>query len=307
MAQRKDIIIGGGSSLSERTGEYFSHKLLGAHRKVGCTIIALLVLTAAAIAVVVLVKGWGGARLNREKPDPAIEAAIAEHMQAGIEARRQMDLAKAERNFARVAELDPKNTKAWMALATTQLRQGNDEGALFSLLHRNKLTPEDAGAQFLAMDIYKRMGKNQEAFQAAREAVRLDQLNPLYTNTLYIMRIQNGELDKVSEELESMAALRTRNLEPTFIFGRAAVALAKGDEDAAVRYVLDSRRMVGPKVFIQLFYNDFFKPIVDRLTKAIPEMERPKPTEIIEQVLDTPNQPPDERQPRNDRRPPRQR
>jgi len=304
MAQRKDIIIGGGPGLSERMGEYFSHKLLGAHRKVGCTVIVFLLLIVVAIAVVVIWKGGAATHHINEKADPAIVAEETENMRAGREAMQQMDFAKAEQHFARVTELNPTRPAAWMALAGAQLKQGNDEGALHSLLHRNKLQPGDPRAHFEAMAIYKRMGKNQEALQAAREAARLEQLNPLYTNTLYIMRIQNGELEQVSDELNRMATM-SRTLEPTFIFGRAAVALAQGDEDASIRYVLASRRMVNQGTFAQLFYNDFFKPIVDRLTAAIggDKPIRPTETETIEEVIETLDQQPEERQPvRNERR-----
>jgi len=270
MAQRKDIIIGARSSWSERMGEYFSHKLLGVHRKVGWTFAALFVLILIAVGAFLLWKGDPLMRSITERIDPALVAEEAESVIAGRDAMGRADYADAVKYFTRVAELNPKSIEAWMTLATAQLRQGNDEAALAALLRRNEIPPEDAMSHFLCVRIYQRMGKNAEALQAAREAVRLAPLNPLYTNTLYIMRIQNGELEQVREELNRMAAL-SRTLEPTFIFGRAAVALASGDENGCIRYVLRARHFLDRKTFTELFYNDFFKPVVDRLTKAMSE------------------------------------
>jgi len=208
---------------------------------------------------------------------------------AGRQAIQEMSYDAAVKYFTRVIELNPKSIEGWTMLADVQLKQGNDQDALVSLQRRIELLPESARPHFLLARIYRSKGKNEEALQSLKEAVRIAPLDPLFSNTLYILRVQNGELEQVSSELKAMPIL-SQTLERTFIFGRAAVALAEGNQDASIRYILRARDYLPEDTYNTLLYEEFFAPVIDQMTAIakikvdVPAPAVRKDEEVVERV-----------------------
>jgi len=248
---------------------YFSSKSSILKRLTGLALLVFLALLIASLAMA----GWKFLRLIEEKnammqQERTIAVEETESLLAGRMAMGETDYDVAVKYFTRVTELNPKSIEGWATLANLHLKLGNEQEALDMLRRRNELQPEDAGQYFLAMRIYQRQGKKEEALQAAKEAVRVSSSNPLYSNMLYILRIQSGELEQVCEELEKMGNI-SKVLEPTLIFGRAAVALAQGDLDGSIDYILRARNHLTKDTFSELYYEDFFTPAVNKITAAM--------------------------------------
>jgi len=269
-SQRKSKLRRKRKGLKGFLRKFFSRRRTLARRLVGFAIVAF----SAVLLASVVAGGWSFARLVKERMEARNAAAErvyvaaveeAESLLAGRNAMKEVNHAAAEKHFTRVTELNPKSTEGWTLLADAQLKQGNEQDALVSLHRRNELPPESARPHFMCARIYRSQGKAKSALQCAREAARIAPLDPLYSNTLYILRIQNGELDQVREELARTVGM-SQMLEPTWIFGRAAAALAQGDEEVSIRYILRARDLLHQDTYNTLLYEEFFAPVIDKAT-----------------------------------------
>jgi len=249
---------------------FFSSRRSLARRLTGFAILAFLAVLIVLLAVTV----WKLIQHVEEKIEAKkiVEQHVhddstkeAESLLAGREAVRAMDYDAAAKHFAHATELNPKSIEAWAMLADVQRKLGNEQDALVSLRRRIELPPESARPHFISARIYRSQGKTEDALQSIKEAVRLAPLDPLFSNTLYILRIQNGELDQVREELDRMSTM-SQLLEPTFIFGRAAVALAQGNKEASIRHILRARDHLHEDTYNTLLDEEFFASIIDKVT-----------------------------------------
>ncbi len=132
----------------------------------------------AAIAWLLAVALIGAVPLLGQAPDAASSAATREAFAAAIKSIDAQDYAAAERQFARVTELQPKLPQGWLGLAEARLRLDRARDALTAAERARELQPDLAAASITIARCLAELGSLGEALVAADRARKLEPGNP---------------------------------------------------------------------------------------------------------------------------------
>jgi cellulose synthase operon protein C len=145
--------------------------------------------------------------LIQKQPDKAIAAANAQlaknpknsafHIILGhLLEEQKKDLAGAEAEFKRAADLDKNNTEALVRLGMVQNERGAADQALATYLDASQANPKEAIFYLLAGSIYENQRNWDKAKQVYQKALELQPNNALASNNLaYVMLQQGGNVD----------------------------------------------------------------------------------------------------------------
>jgi Flp pilus assembly protein TadD len=134
--------------------------------------------------------------------------------------------------LARLVEREPDDWRAWSLLACAELGAGRCESALKAAEHACGLSPGSASAHLLASFALDGLGREEEALEHARAAVRIDPFGWRSLDRLarLLMRDRSG-LAQARELVGRMQALAPE--EPRVHLTAAGVAAAGGDKEGA--------------------------------------------------------------------------
>jgi tetratricopeptide (TPR) repeat protein len=145
--------------------------------------------------------------LVQKQPDRAIAAVKTQlakyprnagfHIMMGqLLLDQKKDLAGAEQEFKQAAELDKKNSEALVKLGAVQNERGATDQALQTYLDGSKANPKEIAFHLLAGGIYENRQDWDNAKQQYRKVLEIQPENPLASNNLaYVMLQQGGNVD----------------------------------------------------------------------------------------------------------------
>jgi tetratricopeptide (TPR) repeat protein len=145
--------------------------------------------------------------LVQKQPDRAIAAVKTQlakyprsagfHIMMGqLLLDQKKDLAGAEQEFKQAAELDKKNSEALVKLGAVQNERGATDQALQTYLDGSKANPKEIAFHLLAGGIYESRQDWDNAKQQYRKVLEIQPENPLASNNLaYVMLQQGGNVD----------------------------------------------------------------------------------------------------------------
>ena len=145
--------------------------------------------------------------LIQKQPDRAIVAARTQlsrfpknpgfHIMLGqLLMDQTKDLAGAEQEFKEASELDHKSSEALVKLGVVQSARGATDQALQTYLDGAKINPREIAFYVLAGGIYESRQDWDHAKQQYQKALEIDSQNPLASNNLaYVMLQQGGNVD----------------------------------------------------------------------------------------------------------------
>jgi len=145
--------------------------------------------------------------LVQKQPDKAIAAAKAQlskvpksagfHIMLGqLLMEQAKDPAGAEQEFKTAADLDKKNSEALIKLGLVQNLSGSPDQALQTFLEGAKINPNEIAFYLLAGGIYESKQDWEHARQQYQKVLEIDRDNPLASNNLaYVMLQQGGNVD----------------------------------------------------------------------------------------------------------------
>jgi Flp pilus assembly protein TadD len=106
------------------------------------------------------------------------------------------DPAGAEQEFKTAADLDKKNSEALIKLGLVQNLSGSPDQALQTFLEGAKINPNEIAFYLLAGGIYESKQDWEHARQQYQKVLEIDRDNPLASNNLaYVMLQQGGNVD----------------------------------------------------------------------------------------------------------------
>jgi tetratricopeptide (TPR) repeat protein len=106
------------------------------------------------------------------------------------------DLAAGEAEFKQAADLDKKNAEAMVKLGVVQNERGAIDQALQTYLDGSKINPKEIAFYLLAGGIYENRKDWEHAKQQYQKVLEIQPDNPLASNNLaYVMLQQGGNLD----------------------------------------------------------------------------------------------------------------
>ena len=109
---------------------------------------------------------------------------------------QKKDLAGAEGEFKLALDLDKKNAEALVKLGTVQSARGDTDKALQTYLEGSKLNPKEITFNLLVGGIYESKQDWENAKQQYQKALAIQADNPLASNNLaYVMLQQGGNVD----------------------------------------------------------------------------------------------------------------
>jgi len=145
--------------------------------------------------------------LLQKQPDRALAAANAQlaknpndsafHVILGrLLFEQKKDMAGAESEFKRALELDKNNTEARVQLGLVQNQNGSADQALQTYLDGTKVNSKETAFYLLAGSIYENRRDWDKARQVYQKVLELQPENPLASNNLaYVMLQQGGNVD----------------------------------------------------------------------------------------------------------------
>jgi tetratricopeptide (TPR) repeat protein len=145
--------------------------------------------------------------LLQKQPDRAIAAAKTQldrypknagfHIMLGqLLMDQKKDLAGAEEEFKQASDLDKKNSEALVKLGLVQNARGNADQALQTYLDGAKTHPKETAFCLLAGGMYERKQDWDHAKQQYQKVLEIQPENPLASNNLaYVMLQQGGNVD----------------------------------------------------------------------------------------------------------------
>jgi tetratricopeptide (TPR) repeat protein len=145
--------------------------------------------------------------LAQKQPDKAIAAAKTQlskqpnnavfHVMLGqLLMQQKKDLAGAEAEFKQASVLDKKNSEAMVRLGEAQSARGAMDEALQTYLEGSKINPKEIAFYLHAGSIYENKQDWERAKQQYQKALEIQPDNPLASNNLaYVMLEQGGNVD----------------------------------------------------------------------------------------------------------------
>lgn len=145
--------------------------------------------------------------LVQKQPDKAIAAArtqlskypknVGFHIMLGqLLMEQKKDLTEAESEFKQASNLDKTNTESLIKLGFAQHAQGNVDGALQTYLDGSKVNSKEPAFYLLAGGIYENRQDWEHAKQQYQRVLEVQPENPLASNNLaYVMLQQGGNVD----------------------------------------------------------------------------------------------------------------
>ena len=109
---------------------------------------------------------------------------------------QKKDLAGAEQEFKQASDLDKKNSEALVKLGLVQSERGATDQALQTYLDGSKINPKEIAFYLLAGGIYESRQDWEHAKQQYQKVLEIQADNPLASNNLaYVMLQQGGNVD----------------------------------------------------------------------------------------------------------------
>jgi Flp pilus assembly protein TadD len=109
---------------------------------------------------------------------------------------QKKDLAGAEEEFKQASDLDKKNSEALVKLGVVQNERGATDRALQTCLDGSKINPKEIAFHLLAGGIYESRQDWDHAKQQYQKVLEIQPDNPLASNNLaYVMLQQGGNVD----------------------------------------------------------------------------------------------------------------
>ena len=163
------------------------------------------------------------------------------------------DLERAEREFQRAIELNPRWALPHIWLAILMLSLGRREEALVLVRHGQRLDPLSPLVNALTALALSFAGSSDDALEAAERAVELEPTFPASSWSLGWVRVQRGEFDAGLSALEQAVAYSARSFLLVSMLGTAYAQA--GRADAARRLVAELEgRDAGPTYAALIFW-----------------------------------------------------
>jgi len=126
----------------------------------------------------------------------------------GLSSWKAGDNDAAEFAFERALELDPNHVKSHINLTRVLLQTGRPDYALVQAGEALDIDPESNDALRLRGVAYHRLGKNEEAIDAYRRAIKVDDTDAWSMNNLGLLFIEEGRIDEALPALARAVELR---------------------------------------------------------------------------------------------------
>lgn len=130
------------------------------------------------------------------------------HYKDGIAAWKTRDLAKAEKEFAAVLEVDEAHLKSLVNLSRVLLEQKRCDEAVTLLTRASGIEPESGEVYRLLGRAHHVQGKVKEAEDAYRHAIDLDDRDPWALNNLGLLLLEQQRADEALPLLEQAVELK---------------------------------------------------------------------------------------------------
>jgi tetratricopeptide (TPR) repeat protein len=161
--------------------------------------------------------------LKQQQPDKAfatLKAQVAKYpnnsafhsMLGSLQQGQYKDLAAAESEYKRAVELDKNNTTALASLGMVQNERGNIDAALQTYLDAAKSNPNDIRFPVLAGGLYEKKKDWDSAKQMYQKALAVRPDDPLASNNLaYVMLQQGGNVEVAFQMAQTARRLLPNN------------------------------------------------------------------------------------------------
>jgi tetratricopeptide (TPR) repeat protein len=168
--------------------------------------------------------------LASQSPSPA----ALQHLQAGIEADKQRNVAVAIAEFRKVTELDPALPAGFLNLGQAFMESQDYANAVPALKHALQLDPNLASAHLLLGYALLAQG------YAAQAIPHLQKVNE--QGALGVAQIETGDLPQAVKNLQAALAKRPNDPDLLYYLGRASGLLSKQSMDTLLAGYPDSAR-----------------------------------------------------------------
>ena len=191
-------------------------------------------------------------------------------LQLGQASLMHKNPAKAEEYFLLMTCQAPQDPKGWGSLAVSLILQGRNAEAEKALARAIALDPNNAQFRANRAQALRAVQRLPEAIAEARESVSLDPSNPLFSNRLLLMRIQNGESEAVKQEIHTWQSSGLASMKATWILAAAALAAIEGNMTLCTDRLAEASPLIPPDARKLLLSDPVFVPMQSKILAASP-------------------------------------
>jgi TolB-like protein/Flp pilus assembly protein TadD len=161
------------------------------------------------------------------------------HVASGIACCMSQDYSKAEKEFGKAIQLNPKNYQAWYFFGRAKVHEGNLERALKLFERASRVRTEDFQSVLLQAQLYTSLDEKGKALEVTREGIKrvravLD-LNPNDNRALNMGAFALLRLGKAEEAVKWMqASLKNAPMDSIIQYNGACFFSLAGDVDRAL-------------------------------------------------------------------------
>jgi tetratricopeptide (TPR) repeat protein len=130
------------------------------------------------------------------------------HYMLGLSTWKAGDVAKAEGAFEKALSIDPNHFKSLLNLGRVLIDQKRFDDALVTLTHAEGVDPDSIDVQRLLARTYHAQGKTDEAVEAYRRAIELNELDAWSMNNLGLVLLETKRADEALPLLAKAVELR---------------------------------------------------------------------------------------------------
>jgi len=196
---------------------------------------------------------------------PNLKQSINDFLERGYSGLQVDDKQAALASFIAAAACDPSRYDAWRSAGMVLLSEGYAREALELFNRAISLKPYESSAYSAKAVALRLLSRLPEAIMAAAESVRLNRLNPLYSNVYYFMRIENGEVGAVEEEVRIADKVRIESIEANTVVAAGAAALYQGKLDEFRKRMERAEQILPKSTFQALLDDPVFLPFANEV------------------------------------------
>lgn len=146
-------------------------------------------------------------------------------------------------------------------LGQLELESGHAEAAVRNFSVSLGLEARQPLAYLGRSEALRRLNRTTEALSDLHAAQTLEPANPVFSNKLFLARLEAGEKEAVQRDLQTARDLDTRALEPSWLGGAAGLAVQNGRVDEAAEILALLRTRVSPQTFRLILSDRVFDPV----------------------------------------------
>ncbi|MFV0337925.1 MAG: tetratricopeptide repeat protein [Chthoniobacterales bacterium] len=171
----------------------------------------------------------------KETPGPDAKNSKPSNLTLGMQAMTAGNVGQAKYYLAAAKNEDGDNSSQLFTLiGSVAMAEGAVSRAITSFSKAIELDDANEAAFWARSEALRRLGRIDEAMRDLQRAQELSPTSTLFSNKIYLLRLEKGEVEEIKKELQEKKELGLESLEASWLGADAAVAFMSENFDEGI-------------------------------------------------------------------------